>query len=140
MQYFVGTKLIQAEPEIKTNPGGQVSEGYRVVYSDGYESWSPKDIFEEAYMPSDAVSFGHALKMLKDGYRVARSSWPDGMFLYFVPGSNFKVNRAPLLGIYEEGTPINYLPHIDKRTMEGNCTVWNPSQEDLFATWRIIGL
>jgi hypothetical protein len=24
-------------------------EGYRVVYGDGYESWSPKDVFEEGY-------------------------------------------------------------------------------------------
>jgi hypothetical protein len=25
-------------------------EGYKVVYPDGYESWSPKDVFESAYM------------------------------------------------------------------------------------------
>jgi len=26
-------------------------EGYRVCYADGYESWSPKDVFEKAYLP-----------------------------------------------------------------------------------------
>lgn len=26
-------------------------EGYRVLYPDGYESWSPKDVFEKAYLP-----------------------------------------------------------------------------------------
>ena len=25
--------------------------GYRVRYPDGYESWSPKDVFERAYLP-----------------------------------------------------------------------------------------
>jgi len=25
-------------------------EGYKVVYQDGYESWSPKDVFERAYL------------------------------------------------------------------------------------------
>ncbi len=25
--------------------------GYRVVYAGGYASWSPKDVFEEAYRP-----------------------------------------------------------------------------------------
>ena len=28
-------------------------EGYHVVYEDGYHSWSPKDVFEAAYRPSD---------------------------------------------------------------------------------------
>lgn len=28
-------------------------EGYHVVYEDGYHSWSPKNIFEAAYRPSD---------------------------------------------------------------------------------------
>lgn len=27
--------------------------GYRVVYEDGYESWSPKDVFEKAYKVAD---------------------------------------------------------------------------------------
>jgi len=26
-------------------------DGYKVVYGDGYESWSPKDVFEEGYEP-----------------------------------------------------------------------------------------
>lgn len=28
-------------------------DGYKVVYKDGYESWSPKEVFEEAYRPSE---------------------------------------------------------------------------------------
>lgn len=44
MKTYIGTKIIQAEPEEKDgNPG------YRVVYKDGYTSWSPKVIFEESY-------------------------------------------------------------------------------------------
>lgn len=27
----------------------EVEEGYKVRYEDGYESWSPKDVFEKAY-------------------------------------------------------------------------------------------
>ena len=62
MQYYIGTKLIQAEPAIRV--AGKVyplsgpvprsmerEEGYRVRYSDGYESWSPKAVFESAYLP-----------------------------------------------------------------------------------------
>lgn len=45
MKNYVGVKLIQAEPMSKEG-----APGYRVVYPDGYESWSPKDVFEKAYM------------------------------------------------------------------------------------------
>ena len=29
--------------------------GYHVVYSDGYESWSPKDVFDAAYNVADTL-------------------------------------------------------------------------------------
>ena len=55
MKAYVGMKVIQAEPapapdDVKgdNSPG---DEGYRVRYSDGYESWSPKAQFELAYRP-----------------------------------------------------------------------------------------
>ena len=46
MQKYIGTKMIQAEPATRDG-----KDGYKVVYADGYESWSPKDVFEEAYLP-----------------------------------------------------------------------------------------
>lgn len=51
MKPFIGTKIIMAEPGEKD---GQ--PGYRVRYApDGYESWSPKAVFEEAYRPVSAA-------------------------------------------------------------------------------------
>lgn len=46
MTKYVGTKLIEAEPRQKDG-----KDGYKVVYDDGYVSWSPKDVFEKAYNP-----------------------------------------------------------------------------------------
>ena len=46
MQKYIGTKVIQADPAKKDG-----EDGYKVVYADGYESWSPKAVFEEAYLP-----------------------------------------------------------------------------------------
>lgn len=81
------------------------------------------------------MDFGQALSTLRSGGRVARTGWNGrGMFLYLVPGSTFTVNRPPLLGIYEEGTEINYLPHIDMRTVDGSCVPWLASQTDILAT------
>ncbi len=52
MGMYVGVKMIQAEPQM--NAKGE--EGYRVVYPDGYKSWSPKEQFEKAYLPLKDVT------------------------------------------------------------------------------------
>lgn len=67
MKQYIGTKLIEAEPafrctdnqmrvDIIIDPDEAATyykseEGYRVRYPDGYESWSPKETFEKAYLP-----------------------------------------------------------------------------------------
>jgi len=63
MKQYIGTKLVEAEPARRINGKAVVSmseavaidatveQGYRVRYPDGYESWSPKEVFEAAYLP-----------------------------------------------------------------------------------------
>lgn len=62
MKTYIGTKIIEAAPAIRM--GGKVydaneliprstelvEEGYKVRYQDGYESFSPKDVFERFYL------------------------------------------------------------------------------------------
>ncbi len=88
----------------------------------------------------ELLNFGDALMLLKSGQKVARLGWNGkGMFLFLVPGSVFKVNRPPLLGIYPEGTEINYCPHIDMRTADGKIVPWLASQTDVLAEdWVIV--
>jgi hypothetical protein len=132
---YYGTKRITAWHADK---GGK--PGYSVKYADGYISWSPKETFEEAYQPLDALSFGHAVEAMKAGHKVARSGWNGkGMFLFLVAGSVFKVNRPPLLGIYPGGTEISYCPHIDMKTADGKVVPWLASQTDVLANdWGIV--
>ena len=87
MQKYIGPNIIEAVPAIRK--GGKVyeegkpipksmdptEEGYKVRYPDGYESWSPKDVFEEAYRPTDCMSFGLAIEAMKKGKKVARRGW-----------------------------------------------------------------
>jgi hypothetical protein len=62
-----------------------------------------------------------------------------GMFIFLVPGSVFKVNRAPLLGIYPEGTEIKYHAHVDMKTASGEVVPWLCSQTDMLAEdWEIV--
>ena len=69
MKKYLGVKIIQAEPIskgeawsrnlVKVDTATELTEeqfeklyktdGYKVVYEDGYTSWSPKDVFEKAY-------------------------------------------------------------------------------------------
>lgn len=63
MKKFIGTKVIMAEPMTMTEaqkvlgrelkPAIVEEDGYLVVYKDGYKSWSPKSVFEEAYKPCE---------------------------------------------------------------------------------------
>ena len=99
MQKYIGTKIIEAEPanRYELHSGGHITKkcseewtkdeaeilkqpfnvkaGYVVRYADGYESWSPKDVFEEAYRPTDCMSFGLAIEAMKKGKKVARRGW-----------------------------------------------------------------
>ena len=66
------------------------------------------------------MDFGKALTALRAGRLVQREGWNGkGMFLYFVPGSEF----------------------IDMRTAQGDCVPWLASQTDLLAEdWQIVRL
>ena len=156
MEKYIGTKLINATPmtrlaynqfrgwELPADENGD-DEGFLVEYLDGgkantdvfagYVSWSPKNVFERAYKPlTSTFDFGEAVRRLKAGKLVARSGWNGkNMFLLLVPGSTFKVNRAPLLGIFPEGTEINYRPHIDLKGVDGSISTWNPTSNDALA-------
>ena len=56
---YIGTKVIRAEPmsnedwlrsQGKWSEGQETAgDGYKVLYEDGYYSWSPKAVFERCY-------------------------------------------------------------------------------------------
>lgn len=86
VKQYIGTKMITAKPmnrgDYNKYRGWNISkdenpadEGYLVKYSDGYESWSPKKQFEEAYRDCMGMTFGIALELLKKGCKVAREGW-----------------------------------------------------------------
>ena len=85
MNKYIGTKLIEAKEmnlgdynklkgwSIPENENPE-KEGYLVKYSDSYVSWSPKEVFEKAYLEVDdnknlpsGVSIGY--KMVEDFIR-----------------------------------------------------------------------
>lgn len=167
---YLGTKLINATPLTRaeynalrgwTVPADEnpADDGYLVEYLDGgqanvpgfsgYVSWSPKDVFERAYRPSDRLTFGDALHMLKLRKRVARAGWNGkGMWLRLLqpyaphpedaPDANprnpyFRAadNNAEAIG--------TMLPWIGMKTADNKFVPWLASQTDMLAEdWGIV--
>lgn len=107
MEIFYGTKKIAATPmtrlqyneyrgwDLPSDENGD-DEGYLVEYLDGgkanveghagYVSWSPKEQFEKAYQPLNALSFGHAIVAAKAGHKISRAGWNGkNMFVAYMP-------------------------------------------------------
>ena len=84
-------------------------------------------------------NIGWAVRAMRAGERVCRRGWNGGgVYLFLVPGGQFKVNRPPLLGIYPGGTEINYHARVGLRTATGEIIPWNCSQADLLADdWEL---
>lgn len=161
MKKYIGTKVVKAMPmnraeynnyrdwELPANENG-ADEGFLIesmnggqsnhLAHEGYISWSPVNVFMESYKSSGNFNFGMAIEALKLGEKVSRAGWNGKeMFLFLVPGSTFEVNRSPLLGIYPEGTKINYHAHIDMRTATGEIVPWLASQTDMLANdWGVV--
>ena len=101
MDKYLGVKLIEAEPMTEgqfhifkdgmmPSPDSDGVPGYKVVYPDGYVSWSPKGVFEEAYRRIDDLTYGLAIEALRKGHKVARKGWNGkGMFVLFEHGKTY---------------------------------------------------
>jgi hypothetical protein len=85
------------------------------------------------------MNFELALAEIKAGKKVGRAEWKNAKGVFLVAGSTFNVNRPPLLGIFPEGTEINYRPHIDMIGADGSVGTWAPSMVDILAEdWSVI--
>jgi hypothetical protein len=130
MKRYIGTKIIHAEPSA-SNDGEDAKPGYKVVYADGYTSWSPKDVFEEAYRECEAMTFGLALECLKKGMHVCRAGWNGkGMWLELQrPDTHSKMTLPYVF--------LNY--PADAQNTPGARVPWLASQTDMLAEdWKIV--
>ena len=151
MKKYIGVKIVEAEPDAQyryhetMDSEKELREGYKVVYPDGYVSWSPKDVFEEAYRETDGMTFGLAIEALKKGKKVTRKGWTGkGMFLYLttgsaVPYSKLKPETQNALITHDKST-VQINGHIDMKAADGSIVVgWLASQADILAEdWCIV--
>lgn len=116
-------------------------EGYKVVYEpDGYESWSPKDVFEKAYRRTDGLNFGLALEAVKMGKKISRAGW-NGKGQYVELGTCFQYTSHS--GDVPKSTCVQHtdigsaaLVFVGTR---GRQVGWLASQADMLADdWYIV--
>ena len=148
MEKYIGVKMIEAEPMTRGafNASKGVilllddpcynAPGYKVRYEDGYESWSPKEVFDAAYRRIDNMTFGLALEALKLGKKVCRAGWNGkGMFLLYVPSEKYGIISKIGLGI-DKG---NLLPWIGMKTADDKFVPWLASQTDMLSEdWQVV--
>lgn len=129
---YIGTKIVKAYPQEKED-----KPGYGVIYEDGYTSWSPKAVFEEAYRAIEregqALTFGDALHMLKLRMRVCRAGWNGkGVWLDLVSADEYEVESYRSRG-------ADVLPWIGMKTADGKFVPWLASQTDMLANdWMVV--
>lgn len=152
---YIGTKIVEAEPAIRME--GKVytvhdamprlfanrEDGYKVTYADGYESWSPRAVFEAAYRPFTAMSFGQAVELLKLGERVARKGWNGkGMFVVFQKGypQGIPCNEQTAIAWgLNYGDLFKCEPYLQIKMVNGSHAMWVPSINDVLAEdWEIV--
>lgn len=155
MNKYLGVKLISAlamslaaaEATLKRNVGytGPTNEngnvdGYLVEYEGGYQSWSPKDVFEEAYRQIDGLTFGLAIEALKKGFKVARSGWNGkDMWLAYINPIGQGINDESLYYKVNHVGDYGLLPWIGMKTADNKFVPWLASQTDVLAEdWQIV--
>ena len=155
MDQYIGTKLVEAEPAyrvsndrahhiIVTNPADafinypQVEVGYRVRYQDGYESWSPKDVFEEAYRRTDAMTFGMAIEAARKGRKIARKGWNGkGQYVELATGISYVNPTGEIINASHEVIGNRAFAFVGTSGVQMG---WLASQADMLAEdWVIIG-
>ena len=173
MKQYIGVKLINAKPmtraeyndlrgwHLPANENG-ADEGFLVEYLDGgqrntdlyegYVSWSPAEVFRNAYGATDGMTFGLALEALKKGHKIARAGWNGkGMWLslsgsmygHMVAAENFwSKNNADFAA--DNGGKALVLPSITMKTVNAHGRVgilmgWLASQTDMLSDdWMIV--
>ena len=158
MKQYIGTKMIQAEPAwrvkleegkqfvmIKADMdeegaaafGGKTEDGYLVRYPDGYESWSPKEVFEAAYRLTDGMNFGLAIEAAKMGKKIARAGWNGkNQYVELAYCISYKNNAAEIVNVNHCNIGNKALAFVGTSGVQMG---WLASQADMLADdWRIV--
>lgn len=156
MKLYVGLKFIRAMPMNRQayndfrgwalpHDENGADEGFLVEYLDGgkpntrefdgYVSWSPKEVFENAYRILEGNTFGYAIEALKRGHSLARKGWNgSGIFIKLAVPDELDQMTQPFIFIDTTG-----LQTTNPNAPKGRVP-WLASQTDMLAEdWEVVG-
>lgn len=167
MKSYIGVKQIKARPmsreeynnyrgwELPEDENGE-DDGMLVEYTDGgasndprhegYISWSPIEVFNNAYRRVDGMTFGLAIEAMKLGKKVCRVGWNGiGMYVALQEGSEILPENArggAALMVAKSLDPwdtIKINPHMSIKNVDDSISTWVPSVNDCLAEdWMIV--
>lgn len=92
-------------------------QGYLVEYEDGYRSWSPAVIFQDAYMVAESYTDRMAIELMEVGKRICKAT--EALYL---PGAVPIMSEAERHALREQlaamRTYFNILLHRFKKAVE----------------------
>ena len=126
--------------------GKEEDEGYKVVYSDGYVSWCPKDKFDAVSVlcAEGCVPFGYAIAECQyHGKKIKRAGWNgDGQYVRFEEVCVSHTGQIPtnLNELVGETNKCFVFHYKNRHTGETGVQVgWLASQADLQAKdWVVL--
>ncbi len=153
MKRFIGTKIIHAIPALRITrgagkyeyarvgeicpAGAKTEEGYCVRYADGYESWSPKVVFEESYRETEGLSFGLAIEAMKLGKRAARVGWNGkNQYIQLAQNISYATPSGEIINCSHEAIGNKAIAFVGTSGVQMG---WLASQADMLAEdWMIL--
>ena len=146
MKNYIGTKFVKARPMsredynelrgwiLPEDENGK-DEGMLVEYRDGgvanlkghrgYVSWSPKEVFDNAYRQDGQFSFGDAVMLMRKGKVVSRTGW----------NGRRKDGKPMFVQLVEAGEASNEInkPFFVMVHADDSVGVWTPVTNDILA-------
>ena len=148
MKTYIGTKIIEAKPMTRGDynvfRGWKIPEdenpedrGYLVKYPDGYISWSPKEVFEEAYRECDSMPFGLAIEAMKKGKRVKRKGWNGkNQYIQLATGISYKSADGEIVNCEHDAIGNQAIAFVGTSGVQMG---WLASQADMLAEdWAFV--
>lgn len=124
LKKYIGTKEVSATPawliDVTVYPKDGFDprsmnrkDGYKVVYEDGYESWSPKDVFEKIYKPADTAL--DRLKIERNELRERIEKLEDFIGQDFSEAAEKSGSLQAALLVCQRSYMVNYLDVLQTR-------------------------